>query len=106
MLHIFLYLVAGDCRWGEKDPNRDLKSLPIAKAMFGGLTAIGAPFNFADWNEGRIIAWAPTLEEWLPNVSLPDSFSLTNTPISTLLSRKTETKTYTSRKTRSLSASS
>lgn len=106
MLHIFLYLVSGYCRWGEKDPNRDLKSLPIAKAMFGGLTAIGAPFNYADWNEGRIIAWASTLEEWLPKASLPDSFSLTNTPISTLLSRKTETKTYTSRKARSLSASS
>ena len=94
-------------RWGENDPNRDLKSLPIAKVMLGGLTAMGAPFEFAKWNEGRLVAWESALQEWLVGAQPESHFPMTNEPLSVSLSRKTESnKSYTGRKARSLSPTS
>jgi len=90
-------------KWGDKDPSRDLKSLPVARAMLGSLTDLGAPFDFAQWNEGRIVTWAPALENWLATgVQLEKHFPVTNEPLSAILSRKTESKSYTGRKGRSL----
>lgn len=89
-------------KWGDKDPSRDLKSLPVARAVLGSLTDLGAPFDFAKWNEGRIVTWAPALQNWLPGVQLEKHFPLTNEPLSAILSRKTESKSYTGRKGRSL----
>lgn len=91
------------CRWGTNDPNRDLKSLPIAKAMLGGLTALGAPFEVAKWNEGRIVTWESALQEWLVDAQPESKFPMTNEPLSASLSRKTESKSYNARKGRSLS---
>lgn len=98
--------ISGLCRWGEKDANRDLKSLPIARAMLGSLTDVGAPFDFAKWNEGRIITWAPALQEWLAKAQLETHFSITNDPLSAFLGRKADSKPYPGRKGRSLSTSS
>lgn len=94
-------------KWGDKDPNRDLKSLPAARAILGGLAAIGAPFDFAEWNEGRIITWAPVLQKWLAGARPELFFSLTNEPLSASFSRKTANKaSYSGRKSRSLSSTS
>lgn len=102
---VFVVDILGLCRWGEKDVNRDLKSLPVARAMLGSLTDVGAPFDFAKWNEGRIITWAPALQEWLANAQLETHFTITNDPLSAFLSRKADSKPYPGRKGRTLSTS-
>jgi hypothetical protein len=88
-------------RWGEIDPKKDSRTLPIAKAVHSALSAIGAPFEFAPWNTGRIISGAHALQEWLPQASFPDSLLLSNAPLPPLLFRSVDTKSI-GKRTRAL----
>jgi len=88
-------------KWGEIDPKKDSRTLPIAKAVHSALSAIGSPFEFAPWNTGRIISGAHALQEWLPQASFPDSLSLSNAPLPPLLFRSVDTKSI-GKRTRAL----
>lgn len=70
--------------------------------MHGGLASLSAPFEFSSWNDGRIISWAPGLQEWLVQTSFPDAFSLTNAPLSSMLDRSADAKMSSGKKNRSV----
>lgn len=67
------------CRWGALDENKDLKDVPIAKAVHSVLQTLGAPFGFAPWNLGRIVSRGQILQRWLQDSSFPDFLALDNT---------------------------
>ncbi|BFI40622.1 protein MpPPR_65 [Marchantia polymorpha subsp. ruderalis] len=72
-------LVSIVTKWGALDENKDLKDVPIAKAVHSVLQTLGAPFGFAPWNLGRIVSRGQILQRWLQDSSFPDFLALDNT---------------------------